>query len=647
MKFGSYQPAVEKGTLQNVPLWRSRDVNAYGGRGEDLSGVLKIAQTAQEIIQKQQDEADAADVMAARNRIMTQLTADIYGENGLYATGQGRNAAGLMNRVTQRIHDVTAAVGKEYNGRVQRTLLNNLRENALNMQRNAAAREFQEFQQYKKNSFLGSVSNNNAMAGEAYADKDMFEGYVKSNDTAILSYVTGEGWSGDEIAAARRKYTGEAVAQGVAAAMNKGDDDGARALLEGYRTRMEPTEYRKLMEPLKKRQEIREEYTAIDDIWKASGGNLENARALLMEKYGPNATRTVKGGSSAGKYDLPTQSDDITAQVEALRPQFRSALPYIGGILNSLGVADGAQISSGARSFARQMEVNPDAPNSYHVYGDAIDIVLPDGISEKQAEKVKEYFEDSGAFEEVLYHDAGSGYHLHLGGYKGGLEKSEDREISAYDPEKLEKAMKVLEGKAAEEKRAERESHRAYLSEIDQALSGMSWEAGQQYLDEQNLTITERNRFDAALRTANGISRRAGGGQGSSASGGVTAKTKEAAERKIAAFGIDLSNGNWIKTNQFVTAREAGYKLEEAGLLSEEEEEELTAFQNSPESMHILTLALEGKDKNIGTAYDDLVKNGMTPKVAAIVISRIAPVYLSEHYQDGAPGPEYEDKEEE
>ena len=63
--------------------------------------------------------------------------------------------------------------------------------------------------------------------------------------------------------------------------------------------------------------------------------------------------------------------------------------------------------------------------------------------------------------------------------------------------------------------------------------------------------------------------------------------------------------------------------------------------------MHILTLALEGKDKNIGTAYDDLVKNGMTPKVAAIVISRIAPVYLSEHYQDGAPGPEYEDKEEE
>ena len=44
MKFGSYQPAVEKATLQNVPLWRSRDVNAYGGRGEDLSGVLEMAQ---------------------------------------------------------------------------------------------------------------------------------------------------------------------------------------------------------------------------------------------------------------------------------------------------------------------------------------------------------------------------------------------------------------------------------------------------------------------------------------------------------------------------------------------------------------------------------------------------------------------------
>ena len=87
--------------------------------------------------------------------------------------------------------------------------------------------------------------------------------------------------------------------------------------------------------------------------------------------------------------------------------------------------------------------------------------------------------------------------------------------------------------------------------------------------------------------------------------------------------------------------------MEEAGLLSDDEIEELETFQNSPDDMHILTLSLEKAGNNIGTAYDDLVERGMDPKVAAIVISRIAPTYLSEHYQGGAPGAEYEDQEEE
>ena len=51
----------------------------------------------------------------------------------------------------------------------------------------------------------------------------------------------------------------------------------------------------------------------------------------------------------------------------------------------------------------------------------AVDIVLPEGTTPEQAEAVRQRFEQTGAFDEVLFHDAGSGYHLHLGGYKGGL----------------------------------------------------------------------------------------------------------------------------------------------------------------------------------------------------------------------------------
>ena len=136
------------------------------------------------------------------------------------------------------------------------------------------------------------------------------------------------------------------------------------------------------------------------------------------------------GGSSwsdgVSGYDLPTQSDEITAQVETLKPGWKQALPAIGGILNDMGLADGSAISSAVRTSEHNAEVGG-AEHSYHINdderggGDAVDIVLPEGTTEEQAQAVLDRFKSTGAFKEVLFHDAGSGYHLHLGGYTGGL----------------------------------------------------------------------------------------------------------------------------------------------------------------------------------------------------------------------------------
>lgn len=142
------------------------------------------------------------------------------------------------------------------------------------------------------------------------------------------------------------------------------------------------------------------------------------ADKVMTDAGDAGAPSAGNGGGST--YDLPTQGDDITAQVQNLNPEFQSALPYIGGMLKDMGLADGAVISSAARTPEHNAEVNG-APNSYHVRGDAVDIVLPDSTTEEQAQEVLQRFKDSGAFTEVLFHDAGSGYHLHLGGYKGGL----------------------------------------------------------------------------------------------------------------------------------------------------------------------------------------------------------------------------------
>lgn len=118
-------------------------------------------------------------------------------------------------------------------------------------------------------------------------------------------------------------------------------------------------------------------------------------------------------------YNLSVQPG-IENQIEGLTPAFKSALPYIGGILDDMGMAEGSAISSAYRTPEHNREVGG-VEGSYHTKGDALDIVLPNGITDEQAQAVKKRFEDTGAFEDVLFHDAGSGYHLHLEGYKGGL----------------------------------------------------------------------------------------------------------------------------------------------------------------------------------------------------------------------------------
>lgn len=137
-----------------------------------------------------------------------------------------------------------------------------------------------------------------------------------------------------------------------------------------------------------------------------------------VEQIAPQVNNNLFG---AGTAEISTQGADIDEQVAHLKDGYQSVIPQVAGVLvNDFGI-EGAQISSGFRTREHNKEVGG-AENSYHVgdgeHGDALDIVLPDGTSAETAEAIKQRFENSGVFDEVLFHDAGSGYHLHLGGLK-------------------------------------------------------------------------------------------------------------------------------------------------------------------------------------------------------------------------------------
>ena len=190
----------------------------------------------------------------------------------------------------------------------------------------------------------------------------------------------------------------------------------------------------------------------------------------------------TKGTKAITPRSMPTQGSDIDQQVQQLSGNWQNVIPEIGGVLHDKFGIDGV-ISSGARSAEHNAEVGG-ATNSYHIDngggGNALDVVLPAGTSQTKAEEVLKYFKDSGAFEEVLFHDAGSGYHLHLGGLKGNLDNAvgqghwEETEVSAYNEKVYKAAMAAATKKANEAKSAHDTQLQNAVEAIIPNVSGMS-----------------------------------------------------------------------------------------------------------------------------------------------------------------------------
>lgn len=207
----------------------------------------------------------------------------------------------------------------------------------------------------------------------------------------------------------------------------------------------------------------------IFDACKNPDGTLNWDRASKMIEALPAQTFSRK----IPQVNLPRYSGDL----DNLSENLKGVLGSIGGILSYMGYGDIAEYTSGYRDPEYNAQVNG-APNSYHTKGDAVDIYLGD-LSESERQSLSDNF--SPYFREVLYHDAGSGYHLHLGGYMGGLEEREDTQAdltaAAYSPERREQIIKRLEALDSDASRIAKERNEQMYEDTMEA----AWTAGSQF----------------------------------------------------------------------------------------------------------------------------------------------------------------------
>ena len=420
MKLQTYNPQVAPNTIGNARVQSFGDGGAAQAaanigrmQGQSLVGLAGAIQGAAE-------NMDAVNVQAASNEYTKRLNELLYNQdNGLMNT-QMQGAEGITKTFEEKERQIRQEVGSQFTFLSAKGAFtfNRLTDNSA-AQRYELVRKHQtqQYNAWRDVTFDNAIGLNVQTAADNYTTPEVVaQNMAEAIATTRMRYA---GQGEEVIKAQERKALGNITQQVISRAYANGDYLSAEKYLNQYGKTLTP-----------------EQYTA----FKKNVSNIIQAEkttadlTLLAQQYTDLPTYLQKVGElydsthfdGVEAYNMPTQVANIDEQVKQLTPEFRAALPAIGGILKHKFGLD-AVISSGARTREHQMEINPSAPNSHHIIrengGDAVDIVLPDSTTQEQYDKIKAYFENSGAFAEVLNHDVGSGYHLHLGGYRGGLDK--------------------------------------------------------------------------------------------------------------------------------------------------------------------------------------------------------------------------------
>ena len=650
MKFSTYTPAVEPHVMNPPAVRVSGDVNAYGTSGEGYGKMAAAAGQVARVAAQRQDDLDAADVMKARNEVMTSLTQQLYGEQGLFTTGVGENAKGLIGRTTDAINKTYEDVSKNYNPRVRHALKGNLNENMANFQRIAASKEMAEGKKVEEATFASNLQTNAQQAALTWQVNGAPTMYVNQSDVLLAAQAQKEGWSGAQLAAERRKMVTNIAAAAAGAALENEDYDRADEILGRFRNEMDPDTYWKLARVSKKHTEAKEfdslahEILNKPGVWEGNHFNEAKALEYVNELYGPNVTKRI-GGAIKNK-------EDFFAAVAGQES---------GGNYNAQNGRTGAfgkyQIMpENWPSWAQEAGLSADAPQTpenqeivaKYKLGQYYDELGPEGAlvawyaGYRNGERWRDGEADAIGEGGHYSWDARQGngdepsireYVQQALGRAGGVERT----VSAYDPEKRDHLMKLVSALGKDAEQAYQQQRGQYLDGIMRAAqSAGSYSAAISMLYAQDLDMKERNTLEGQIAEYYHVNRGTGKPIGSGRSGKAynPAKDFEAMQKMEAR----LKLGKKMTSSQFIAYKNAAMRLDNEGYLGEEFQD----LQNNQELWTAITDDMEDPHGGWKKAYERLIARGADPLTATALLAKSDVMSLPYYYPEEDEGDEEE-----
>lgn len=656
MQFGSYSPVVNRNTIHATHYTLTHDLNAYGGNAAGLGALNAGINQVQKTVNKIQDENDASDLMEAKNKIMTAVTSQMYGEDGLITNGVGVNAKGLQDRVTKAIQDTSHDIMKNYNPRVQQALKANLNENMLNFQRLAAGQEMREKRAVDKANFESTIENNIDLVSRNYADAETLNTAVKDARRTLEAQALKFGLPAEEAVASVRNAITRTVGGAVSAAMANGDNDKAGQILDAYKAQMDAGEYWKLKGSLRKSQDSASMKVKVKDLLaQCRVQNADGTYSYDMRRFSnmiENTTKYINRGGTPTDAVAKGFQSILGVQMDNKRNGcVEAALKGTGslnafaqrelqeGVLNvprllrdALNPSSGVSVeqTSNAETAKAGDLIIYFAPGDDRTAENAEHVMVADGAGGVfgNSSSADDYTDESGNLVEGggrVVHRAGSmetegleiGYVIHT---NTGGENLEEAPLSFEEIEKYKNYGEALAREDISWQRAER--NRAEDNLLTAATEAGSYDEAVAMIDESNLPAMEKSKLKRQAAISYNVSTRSSR-NGEDTSG--ISPLKEADTKALQTANTKFRSGYALTPEQHTNLLYAVDKYIASGWMTEEDKQDYDTIMNDEQVMSDFTSDIQ--DGGVTKAYEHLIQQGASPIVATMVIAKADPYY--------------------
>lgn len=422
-----YKPQTRREPMPGVRHQVSANANTFGAGVYGAQG--QLADLLYQRGLKKQEEQDDAAVMGATADYLRELNTRTYGPDG-FLSAKGTAAIDVTQRAVKDMDELQNQFMGSLKNRRQQEMFSKMafgyKNNVMTIVSRHEAQEHQVYIKENHDAFISATQSTAVFAQDDASFKAAMEPAILEikkrhgpYGEAVVQAETKKFLSGTHLLRAQHIYTNDPAAAADYLEKNEGDivpEDMQKfiSLKAATKEKVKEDQRYKVADDLIKK------YTRQDESFDVEGAKAE-AKRMFGEREEAVNVGVEPVDESALRFSRGDNPDwaGVTA---ATKSGVLRLWPGITAIAEAV-------ITSGYRDPERNQHAKG-VKDSDHLSGNAVDIVFLRNLSKSEEQNITEQAKALG-FEKVIWHDAGSGYHLHVANYKGESGTKTTRTIPA------------------------------------------------------------------------------------------------------------------------------------------------------------------------------------------------------------------------